>query len=123
MKLFFTVIFTSLLVNLQAQTIHTHVPDRAIVFPNVADYLTLKADLHMHTVFSDGEVWPSVRVQEALRDGLDVISLTEHLEYQPHKDDIPHPDRNRAHEIGLKSAEKSNLIIVRGSEITRKMPP
>lgn len=123
MKLFFTAILTSLLVNLQAQTIHTHVPDRAIVFPDVAGYLTLKADLHMHTVFSDGEVWPSVRVQEAQRDGLDVISLTEHLEYQPHKDDIPHPDRNRAHNIGLKTAEESDLLVVRGSEITRSMPP
>ena len=82
MKILFTIILTSLLVNLQAQINHTHVPDRAIVFPDVAGYLTLKADLHMHTVFSDGEVWPSVRVQEAQRDSLDIISLTEHLEYQ-----------------------------------------
>lgn len=123
MKFLLTTILSFLLVNVQAQTTHTHVQDRAIVFPDVEGYLTLKADLHMHTVFSDGEVWPSVRVKEALRDGLDVISLTEHLEYQPHKDDIPHPDRNRAHNIGLKSAEKSDLIVIRGSEITRKMPP
>ena len=123
MKLLFTALFVSLLINLHAQTSHTHVPDRAIDFPDFEGYLTLKADLHMHTVFSDGQVWPSIRVQEAQRDSLDVISLTEHLEYQPHKDDIPHPDRNRAHEIGLKSAQKTDLIVVRGSEITRKMPP
>ena len=123
MKYLFTLLLTSLLVNLYAQTPHTHIPDRAIVFPDVPGYLTLKADLHMHTVFSDGEVWPSIRIQEALRDGLDMVSLTEHLEYQPHINDIPHPDRNRAHNIGVKSAEKSDLIVVRGSEITRSMPP
>ena len=45
----------------------------------------------MHSVFSDGSVWPDIRVQEAIRDGLDVIATTEHIEYQPWKDDIPHP--------------------------------
>ena len=123
MKAFFTILLTGFFVYVQAQTPHTHIPDRAIVFPNVPGYLTLKADLHMHTVFSDGDVWPSIRIQEALRDSLDMVSLTEHLEYQPHKEDIPHPDRNRAHNIALKSAEESELIVVRGSEITRSMPP
>jgi hypothetical protein len=123
MKLLFTAFFTSLFVNLQAQTRHTHVPDRAIDFPDVEGFLTLKADLHMHTVFSDGEVWPNIRVQEARRDSLDVISLTEHLEYLPHKEDIPMPDRNRSHIIATESAEDSAFIIIRGSEITRSMPP
>jgi hypothetical protein len=77
----------------------------------------------MHTVFSDGSVWPDIRVAEALMDGLDAISLTEHLEYQPHKDDIPHPDRNRSYELALKEAKDHNLLIIRGSEITRSMPP
>ncbi|MGB0392912.1 MAG: PHP domain-containing protein, partial [Flavobacteriaceae bacterium] len=27
----------------------------------------LSTDLHIHTVFSDGSVWPDIRVQEALR--------------------------------------------------------
>jgi hypothetical protein len=38
-----------------------------------------------------------IRVEEALRDGLDGIAITEHLEWQPHLKDIPHPDRNRAY--------------------------
>ena len=38
-----------------------------IHFPNLPGYQTLKCDLHMHTVFSDGEVWPTVRVREAWR--------------------------------------------------------
>jgi 3',5'-nucleoside bisphosphate phosphatase len=83
----------------------------------------MKCDLHQHTVFSDGSVWPDIRVMEALEDGLDAISLTEHLEYQPHKADIPHPDRNRSYEIALKEAKDHALMVIRGSEITRKMPP
>lgn len=102
---------------------HSHAIGRKIVFPDIPGYLTLKTDLHQHTVFSDGSVWPDIRVMEALMDGLDVISLTEHLEYQPHKEDIPHPDRNRSYNLALAEAKNHNLIIVRGSEITRKMPP
>ncbi len=123
MKRLLTLLLLGLAITLQAQTPHQHLTDRTIDFPDVPGYLTLKADLHMHTVFSDGDVWPNIRIQEAQRDGLDMISLTEHLEYQPHKADIPHPDRNRAHELGLNSAKNSELIVVRGSEITRKMPP
>ena len=96
---------------------------RRIEFPDVPNYLTLKCDLHQHTVFSDGAVWPDIRVQEAIRDGLDAISLTEHLEYQPHQDDIPHPDRNRSYELALQYAREHDLLIIHGSEITRSMPP
>ena len=56
--------------------------NRAIEFPNIPGYLTLKCDFHMHTVFSDGSVWPDIRVEEALKDGLDAIATTEHLELQ-----------------------------------------
>jgi len=102
---------------------HTHAMGRKLSFPDIPGYKTLKCDFHQHTVFSDGSVWPDIRVQEALLDGLDAISLTEHLEYQPHKDDIPHPDRNRSYDIAIKEAGTHDLIIVKGSEITRKMPP
>lgn len=96
---------------------------RVVEFPNIPGYLTLKCDFHQHTVFSDGDVWPTIRVQEAIKDGLDAISLTEHLEYQPHKSDIPHPDRNRAFNLAVNEAKNSTLIVVNGSEITRRMPP
>ncbi len=101
---------------------HSHQSSRALEFPNIPGYTTLKTDLHQHTVFSDGNVWPNIRVMEALRDNLDVISLTEHIEYQPHKEDIPHPDRNRSYEIALKEAKDHDLILVHGSEITRQAP-
>ena len=77
----------------------------------------------MHSVFSDGSVWPDIRVEEAKKDGLDVIAITEHLEYQPWKDDIPHPNRNRSYEYHSKFAKESNIIVINGSEITRDMPP
>ncbi|UII78626.1 Sb-PDE family phosphodiesterase [Flagellimonas sp. CMM7] len=101
---------------------HSHKSTGAIIFPDVPGYTTLKTDLHQHTVFSDGNVWPRIRVMEALRDNLDVISLTEHLEYQPHLKDIPHPDRNRSFELALQEAKNHNLLIIHGSEITRSEP-
>ena len=106
-----------------SQPDHSHRLQRAIRFPDIPGYKTLKCDLHTHTVFSDGSVWPDIRVLEALMDGLDAISLTEHLEYQPHRSDIPHPDRNRSFEIAKEEAKNHSLLIIRGSEITRDMPP
>jgi len=96
---------------------------RKINFPDIPGYKTLLCDFHQHTVFSDGSVWPNIRVYEANKDGLDAISLTEHLEYQSHKEDIPHHDRNRSNEIAAKVAEDSELIVINGSEITRSLPP
>ncbi|MFV2091392.1 MAG: hypothetical protein ACC642_12090, partial [Pseudomonadales bacterium] len=40
-------------------------PEREIQFPNTAERLTLAVDLHTHSVFSDGHVWPRIRVGEA----------------------------------------------------------
>lgn len=56
-----------------------------INFPDILNYTTLKGDFHMHSVFSDGNVWPNQRVDEAWREGYDVIALTDHIEYQPKK--------------------------------------
>jgi hypothetical protein len=96
--------------------------ERAIVFPDTAEFLTLSLDPHTHSVFSDGHVWPTIRVEEALRDGLDAIAITEHLEYQPHRQDIPHEDRNRSWEHANASVKDSEILVVHGSEITRNQP-
>ncbi len=101
---------------------HEHRSAQPLSYPDIEGYRSLKTDLHQHTVFSDGNVWPGIRVMEALRENLDVISLTEHLEYQPHKDDIPHPDRNRSYALALEEARDHELLIVHGSEITRSAP-
>ncbi len=123
MKLWVLLLALFPLNSVMSQVAHEHKHDRAIHFPDIPGYQTLTTDLHIHTVFSDGSVWPNIRVQEARRDSLDAISLTEHLEYQPRKDDLPHPDRNRSFEIAEKYARAHDLIIINGSEITRKMPP
>jgi hypothetical protein len=95
---------------------------KIINLPDIPGYVTLKCDLHMHTVFSDGDVWPTVRVDEALRDGLDAIAITDHLEYTPKKDFVPQ-NLNAAWTIDERYARERNLILVHGTEITRKMPP
>ena len=116
---FLLALFSTLLSTAQN---HSHAGDEPFQYPNIEGYMTLKTDLHMHSVFSDGSVWPDIRVQEALMDGLDAIAITEHLEYQPHSSDIPHPDRNRAIRLAEQEARDHDLIIIPGSEITRSAP-
>jgi len=106
---------------------------RKISFPKLQDGRSVLAvDLHTHSVFSDGMVWPDVRVEEAKRDGLFAMAVSEHLEYQPKIADIPHPDRNRSYQLASKAAEvkpdatddnKNTLVVINGSEITKVTMP
>ncbi len=99
--------------------------DRArtpVRIPDLPGYRTLKCDFHIHTVFSDGKVWPDIRAEEAWREGLDAIAITDHIEYQPHKADLP-TAHNRSFEIARPHGEALQLLVIRGSEITRDMPP
>jgi histidinol phosphatase-like PHP family hydrolase len=91
-----------------------------ILLPNIPGYLTLKCDFHLHTVFSDGVVWPTVRVNEAWEDGLDAIAITDHIEGHPKK--MPGQKRTQ-YEVTLQNALAENIILVRGGEISRSMPP
>ena len=93
-----------------------------VKIPDVGGYLTLACDFHMHTIFSDGRVWPTIRPEEAWREGLDAFSLTEHVEYHAHEKDV-RTNLNRSYEIARGSAESLGLVIVKGAEITRDMPP
>lgn len=93
-----------------------------IVLPEVNGYQLLKCDFHMHTVFSDGQVWPTIRAQEAWEEGLDAMALTEHIEYHPHKDDVK-VDHNRSHVLIEEVSKKNNVILVKGTEVTRQTPP
>ena len=95
---------------------------REIPFPDLPGYQTLVCDFHMHTVFSDGSVWPTVRVGEAWRQGLDAISIADHIEYQPHKDDVP-TRHGRSYELAEGQARAQNVLFIRGAEITRDTPP
>jgi hypothetical protein len=102
-----------------------------IVIPDLKGYVTLKCDFHIHTVFSDGTVWPIVRIDEAVREGLDAISITDHLEYRPYLQQVEDQihvstkelTHNLSYNLALANAKERNIILIRGSEITRSMPP
>ena len=99
-----------------------------IVVPDIEGYKTLKGDFHIHTVFSDAQVWPAVRVYEAIWEGLDVIAITEHIDTR-HQKMVNNGtfvkekcDRDYSYQLAKKAAGK-NLLVVHGGEITRGMPP
>ena len=50
------------------------------VLPQVDGLNCYTADLHVHSMFSDGEVSPEERVKEAWIDGLDIMAMTDHIE-------------------------------------------
>lgn len=97
-----------------------------IVIPAPEGYVLLKGDFHIHTVFSDGNVMPSTRMKEAYVEGLDVLSITDHIERQRWKTQgiiAPDNDLNKSYELAAKEPTAEDLILIRGGEITRGMPP
>lgn len=66
----------------------TPVERRNIVIPDVEGYKVLKADLHTHTFFSDGHLSPDMRIREAWIDGLDILAITDHLEWRKFEPDM-----------------------------------
>jgi len=86
--------------------------------PDLPGYQTLKCDFHMHTVFSDGQVWPPVRVMEAWRDGLDCIAISDHIDYQPHKEDV-RVEPARSYALARAQAEQLGILLVPAFEIAR----
>jgi 3',5'-nucleoside bisphosphate phosphatase len=115
-KLTFTIILAFLV------AIGTTAQKKIVHLPDLPGYVTLKCDFHMHTVFSDGDVWPTVRVDEAVRAGLDAIAITDHLEYSPKKDYVP-LDFNAGWKIAGPYAAEKKIILVHATEITKGMPP
>ena len=102
---------------------------KEIVLPcQVNGYNVYKADLHTHSVYSDGWVAPKFRVREAWLDGLDIMAVTEHIEYRPFENEMNaylqvdnkiEPDLNTAVRLAQKEAENWDIFIIPGSEITR----
>lgn len=121
---------------------------REIVIPPVMGFNVYKADLHTHGVFSDGNVLPDYRVKEAWQDGLDIIAITDHLEYRPNEEAMgefmkPYiegsgkkiknnrlikkaPDKdgiqvnlNYPYERAAKVAPNFGIVVIKGLEITR----
>lgn len=115
-RLFISQLLLLVIISVSAQS------RKIINVPNIPGYQTLKCDFHMHTVFSDGTVWPTVRIEEAWEEGLDAISITDHLEYRPHSKNVV-GDHNSAFEIAEPLSREMKIILIRGAEITRNMPP
>ena len=121
-----------------------------IDLPVVDGYTPYKADLHNHTIFSDGHLTMEARVREAWADGLDVMAVTEHLEYRASEPDMVkwmrgyvkrgakaenyyitrykvQPERKDIHtdfqypvEHAIREAKPYDITIIPGIEITRE---
>lgn len=108
------------------------------VLPEVNGYKVLKSDLHSHTIYSDGNVTPEYRVREAWVDGLDVLAITEHIEYRPWEGKMisylkgyfpgePNKaaantilaDLNVSNNAAIAAASGYGITIIPGAEITR----
>jgi len=89
--------------------------------PDIPGYESLACDFHIHTAFSDAYVWPNVRVQEIWRDGLDALSITDHIEYQRFKEGR-FADLNMPFLIAKNEAVFHHLLLIRGGEITKSNP-
>lgn len=99
---------------------------RPIVVPDIPGYTTLKGDMHIHTVFSDGKVWPVTRVDEAVLEGLDYIAITDHVDGRHMKmvnAGLFNCDRDKSYQIAKDYAKGTGVIVIHGGEITRGMPP
>ena len=120
-----------------------------IIIPQVNGFNCYKADLHCHTIYSDGQVTPAWRVREAWLDGLDIVAITDHLEVRryektilnhlrkynpdgvPHKyvyagsakvpvnDDPVMSDFNVSYEEAEKAAKKYPVHVIKATEISR----
>ncbi len=92
---------------------------RTIVnIPDILGYRVLKCDFHMHTPNSDGNVTAQTRVQEAWEEGLDAISITDHISHHKGR-----KDENQAYDLASKDAVKKGIILVKGGEITFGLNP
>ena len=63
------------------EKLYYNTPSRTnFVLPQVDGLNCYTADLHAHTIYSDGELSPEERVKEAWCDGLDILAITDHIE-------------------------------------------
>lgn len=108
------------------------------ILPEVEGYKVLKSDLHTHSLYSDGSVLPEYRVKEAWVDGLDVVAITEHIEWRPREGEMMSflkgyfacdaqqsdgntilADLNVANRTAMAAASDYGITVIPGAEITR----
>ena len=90
-----------------------------LILPKIKGYEVISCDFHVHTVFSDGLMWPTFRVLEAWKQGLDCFAMTDHVEYRPHRENLK-ADLNTSYDLAKEDADKVGLMLIKGAEITRK---
>ena len=61
--------------NEPAQSFYRNKHRQEITIPQILGYNVYTADLHTHTIYSDGNVTPELRVREAWQDGLDILAI------------------------------------------------
>ncbi|MBP9999044.1 MAG: CehA/McbA family metallohydrolase, partial [Bacteroidales bacterium] len=88
---------------------------RKIDIPDIDGYTTLKVDFHMHTVNSDGQVAPQIRVLEAFREGLDAIAITDH---QPFFGKPEGWDYDKSYKQAISDAKARDILLIRGMELS-----
>ena len=118
-----TSLFVMLLVSASAFAYTTN----KIVIPDVKGYKTLKGDFHIHTIFSDGKVWPETRVSEAVWEGLDILAITDHIDTRARKwikNGIisSECDSDTPYKLARKAAARKELILISGGELSRGLP-
>lgn len=156
MKRFATILFVSIIaimpIYAQRNPDLRHLPKRPIqraemILPQIKGYNIYKADLHVHTIYSDGDVSAKGRVTEAFYDGLDIIAITDHIEYRPYEsrmlqatrgyhNELPKAKNNRLmnepadkdgiladlnipYEEAKRYGKRMGLLVIPGVEITR----
>ena len=114
---------------------------KEVILPAQVNGLNVyKADLHSHTIYSDGQVLPIFRIKEAWQDGIDIIAITDHLESRKHEEQLyeylqaytdkkylPKTQGVKAGMIDLNfpvkqaipEAAKLGLLVIPGTEISR----
>jgi len=92
---------------------------KEIILPTVNGYTPYKADLHIHSTYSDGvmKYTGRGRVYEAWRDGLDVIAVTDHMSVKVYKDKVgvPTPENDKA-KRGKRPAQAVKDAVSMGSD-------
>ena len=91
-----------------------------VPMPDIPGYHTYKADLHMHTIYSDGNVTPEERVVEAWYEDLDILAITDH---QPSpRNTFGQEDMNIGYDKAVKNADELGIKLIKGLEITGAEP-
>lgn len=93
---------------------------RRVSVPDIPGFKTYKADLHMHTIFSDAQVTPMMRVYEAWYENLDILAITDH--HPDPRTKFDNGDMNRSYREASKYASDLGVKLIRGFELTTGEP-